>query len=76
MRLEQFVDEGIARRYEYADRTVFAADFGPDSATSVEVVDDTVIVVTGDGRQRELELPAGEARAFNRNGVVTVEVRQ
>lgn len=76
MRLEQFVDEGIARRYEYPDRTVFAADFGPGGAPSVDVVDDTVIVVTPDGRQRELELPEGDVRAFNRNGVVTVEVRQ
>ncbi|MDZ7702152.1 MAG: hypothetical protein U5J98_08880 [Halobacteriales archaeon] len=75
MQLEQLVEEGIARRYDYDDRTVFAADFGAGVAPAVDVVDDTVIVVTDDGRQRELELPAGEARAFNRNGVVTVEVR-
>lgn len=76
MRLEQFVDEGIARRYDYDDRTVIAADFGPAAAPSVDVVDGTVIVVTSDGRQHELELPAGEVRAFNRHGVVTVEIRE
>ena len=76
MRLAQLAEDGMARRYDYPDRTVFAADFGAAGAPTVDVVDDTVIVVTGDGRQRELELPPGEVRAFNRNGVVTVEVRE
>ena len=75
MRLQQIVDDGIARRYDYPDRTVFVADFGPGDAPSVDVVAGTAIVVTADGRQRELELPAGEVRAFNRNGVVSIEVR-
>lgn len=76
MRLQQFADEGIARRYDYPDRSVFVADLGPAAEPSVDVVDGTAIVVTGDGRQREFDLPRGEVRAFNHNGVVTVEVRE
>lgn len=75
MTLQHFDDDTMARRYDYEDRTVFVADLGADAEPSVDVVDGTVIVVTADGHQRELELPAGEVRAFNRNGVVTVEVR-
>ena len=63
-----------ARRYEYEDRTVIAADFGPGADPSVDVVDGTVIVVTGDD-QREFSLPEGEVQTFTRNGVVTIEVR-
>jgi len=75
MILDQFSDEGIARRYDYPDRTVFVADLGPAAEPSVDVVDGTAIVVDRDGRQRDIELPAGTVRAFNRNGVVTIEVR-
>lgn len=75
MRLDQFADAGIARRYDYPDRTVFVVDLGPAAEPAVDVIDGTVIVVTGDGEQREFEVPAGEVRAFNRNGIVTVEVR-
>lgn len=76
MALQRSTDDGIARRYDYGDRVVFAADLGPGARASVEVVDGEVVLETPDGRQRALQLPAGEARAFNRNGVVTVEVRQ
>jgi hypothetical protein len=51
MTLEQFtLDEGqVARRYEYDDSTVMAVDFGTEEAdASVDVVDDTVIVVLTD----------------------------
>jgi hypothetical protein len=69
---QRFVDGSVfGRRYDYADGTVLAADFGPGEAT-VDVVDGTVIVVTGDD-QYEFEVPAG-ARATINNGVLTVEV--
>ena len=75
MRLDHSTEQSIARRYDYPDRTVFVADVGPATEVDVDVVDGTAIVVTGDGRQREFDLPAGEVRAFNRHGVVTFEVR-
>ena len=74
MALQHAADEGIARRYDYDDRTVFVADLGPGTDATVEVVDRTVVVETPDGRRRTLDLPPGEVRAFNRHGVVTVEV--
>ena len=64
----------VARRYDYDDRTVIAADFGPATAPTVDVVDGTVIVVAGDD-QREFDVPAGDVETFTRNGVVTIEVR-
>jgi hypothetical protein len=69
------------RRYEYEDSTLVAADFGPAAAdVSVDLVDGSAIVVVdaGDGEpvQREFDLPAGSAEAFNKNGVVTIEVSQ
>lgn len=70
---QQLVDEAFVRRFEYEDATVLAADVGAAEAT-VDVVDDTVIVVA-DGDQYEHELPADEdARAFINNGVLTVEL--
>lgn len=67
---------GMVRRYDYSDRTVVAADFGPTAAeVSVDVVDGTAIIVVGD-EQTEIALPEGDGEAFNRNGVVTIEVRQ
>ena len=79
MNIQRFArDEGhLAGRYEYDDGTVVAVDFGPAGADgSVDVVDDTVIVVTGN-EQRELEVPAGtEARAFMKNGVLTIELEE
>ena len=74
MALQHSADDGIARRYDYGDRLVFVADLGPGAEADVEVVDGEVVVVTPDGRRRTLDLPPGEVRAFNRNGVVTVEV--
>jgi hypothetical protein len=76
MRLEQLVEDGITRSYEYDNHTVFAADFGTGEDPSVDVVGETVMIVTEDGYQREFEIPAGKVRAFNRNGVVTIEVAQ
>ena len=68
----------FARQYEYEDETVIAVDFGvAEGEASVDVIDDTAIVVveTTEGeRQEEFDLPADDARAFIRNGVLTIEV--
>lgn len=69
--------DAFARRYEYGDETVIAVDLGVSGDASVDVVDGTAIVVieTSEGeRQEEFELPDEEARAFIRNGVLTIEV--
>ena len=60
------------RRYEYDDSVVLAADLGYAGSGSVDVVDDTVIVVT-DGEQFDVEIE-GDAQAFIKNGVLTIEV--
>jgi hypothetical protein len=72
--LQQFGDEVAVRRYEYDDGVVLAADFGPAREAAVDVVDGTVIVVTGDD-QHELDVE-GDASAFITNGVLTIEVEQ
>lgn len=67
----------FARRYEYDDETVIAIDLGTAKDASVDVVDGTAIVVieTSQGtRQEEFDVPAEDARAFIRNGVLTIEV--
>ena len=73
---QQLFDETPLRRFEYDDSVVLAADVGPGEANSVDVVDDTVIVVAGD-EQYEQALPeAGDARAFINNGVLTIELEE
>jgi len=73
-------EDVVFERYEYEDRVVVAADFaavGGDVA--VDVVDDTAVVVVDTERgtvERDLTLPAGDAQAFNNNGVVSVEVER
>jgi hypothetical protein len=69
---QQLADDVGLRRYEYGDETVLAADLGPGRDASVDVLDDAVIVVV-EGEQYDLEL-SGDARAFIRNGVLTIEV--
>lgn len=70
----QLADEGVdVRRVEHDDAVAVVADFGPGDA-SVDVLDEMVIVVTGD-EQYELDFEE-DARAFIRNGVLTIEVRQ
>jgi len=59
-------------RFEYDDIVVLAADFGYVDSSSVDVVGDTVIVVA-DGEQFDIELD-GDARAFMKNGILTIEV--
>ncbi|GAA0644215.1 DUF7127 family protein [Salarchaeum japonicum] len=70
----------MVRRYDYDDRTVVAADLGTSAdGVSVDVVDGTAILVdeTGERRQREFDVPAGDvAKATITNGVVTVEVER
>ena len=80
---EQFIEsEGPVSRMEYDDGSaVFAADVGVGREASVDVVGDTVIIVTDDDEQYEFELPVsgddGEsAQAFMKNGVLTIEVRE
>ncbi|PCR89772.1 DUF7127 family protein [Natrinema ejinorense] len=80
MTLDQFTpEEGqVARRYEYDDSTVMAVDFGTDAAdASVDLVDDTVIVVLADD-QHEIDLPANteNAHTFMKNGVLTIELEE
>lgn len=78
MELQAFArqSERFVRTYEYDDRTVVVADLGGDG--TVDVADDTVIVVLEDDEQFELELPAGagSATAFMNNGVLTIEVSE
>jgi hypothetical protein len=66
-------DVEVARR-EFDDRTEFVADFGPGREASVDVLGDTVIVVADDD-QYELETD-GDAEAFIRNGILTIEVNE
>jgi hypothetical protein len=70
---QQFADHGVeVTRREYDDRDVLAADLGAASDASVDVVGDTVIVVTPDD-QFEVRID-GEATAVINNGVLTIEV--
>jgi hypothetical protein len=71
---QQLGDEVRLAQYEYEDREVLAADFGPGRDASVDVLDGTVIVVV-DGQQYELAVE-DNPHAFIRNGVLTVEVVQ
>lgn len=68
-------DDTVLRRYEYDDGPVIVADLGPGNDGTVDVVDGTAIVVLGD-HQVEIDLPMGPARAFMKNGVVTIEVEE
>ena len=71
--LHQFEEEGIdARRFEYEDGLVLAADFGRGTDAAVDVVDGTVIVVAGDDHH-EFAVD-GDARAVMNNGILTIEV--
>jgi hypothetical protein len=70
-------DDVFARRYDYDDEEVLAADLGVSGEASIDLLDDVAIVVFEDedgSRQVELELPDGEAEAFITNGVLTIEV--
>lgn len=72
---QRFEDEDIvARQYGYADGDVLAFDLGPGAEATVDVVDGTLLIVTGD-EQYDVDLPAGASgQATLRNGVVSIEV--
>jgi len=72
--LQELGDDIGLSRHEYDETVVFAADFGPGQDASVDVLGDTVMVVVGD-EQYDLEI-AGDARAFMKNGVLTIEVER
>ncbi|MFW6436572.1 MAG: DUF7127 family protein [Halococcoides sp.] len=72
MTAQQAIADAPVRQFEYDDRTVYAADVG-EMAAQVDVVGDTVIVVTDDD-QYELDVPGEDTAAFMKNGVLTVEV--
>lgn len=81
MNLEELAsgEQRAVRTYEYDDSTTLVADLRiPDEKLSLDVVDGTgIIVVTGDGEERQFEfdLPAGDVtKAIINNGVVTIEV--
>jgi hypothetical protein len=70
-------DDVFARRYEYEDAELLAADLGVAGDASVDVLEDTAIVVfEGEEgpEQIEFRLPEGGAEAFITNGVLTIEV--
>lgn len=76
--LQQFSDDEVAaRRYDYGDRTVLAVDFGKTADSTVDIVDDTAIVVVGD-EQYDLEVPSESdvIRASIRNGILSIEVEE
>lgn len=76
MALTQFNESDVvADRFDYDDHTVLAIDFGPTHDPTVDLVDDTAIVIVDD-QQHELDLPAGDGRVDNNNGIVTITVRQ
>jgi hypothetical protein len=66
--------DGPVRRYEYDDEVVLVADFGPVEG-SIDLVDDTAIVVVDDD-QYEFPVPQGTDRAVINNGVVSIEVER
>jgi len=73
---QQLFDETPLRRFEYDDAVVLAADVGVSDDASVDIVDETLILVAGD-EQHEQSLPESSgARAFINNGVLTVELTE
>lgn len=63
-----------SRRFEYEDHTEHVVDFGAGVNASVDVVDETAIVIF-DGEQYDLDVP-GNAQVFMNNGVLTIEVEE
>lgn len=70
---QQFAAQDVeVRRYEYDDSMMLAADFGYTESASVDMVDDTAIVIA-EGEQYDIEIE-GDASASITNGVLTIEV--
>ncbi len=76
MRLqEQLAQRGIeADRRDYGDHYELVADFGPAAELSVDVVGDTVIVVTDD--ETHDIVVDGSAQAFIKNGILTIKLTE
>jgi Mg-chelatase subunit ChlD len=73
MKSDQAADADLSFRwFEYDDGLTLAADVGASETARVDVVDETLIVVT-DGEQYEQSIP-GDAEAFINNGVLTVDL--
>ena len=70
---QQLVGDAPLRQYEYDDAVVLAADLGVVGDATVDVVDGTAIVLVDD-EQYDFEVPGEDARAFIRNGVLTIEM--
>lgn len=65
-------EDAVVRQIEDDGGSTIMVDFGPDAADmSIDVVDETVIVVTND-RQFEFDLPAGANEVTVNNGVLTI----
>lgn len=76
--VQQFSDDEVAaRQYDYGDRTVLAVDFGTTADSTVDIVDETAIVVVDD-EQYDLEVPSESdvIRASIRNGILSIEVEE
>ncbi len=70
---QQLSERGVeVTRREYSNGVELAADFGPGRDVSVDVVDETVIVVT-DEDTYDIEVN-GTVQAFIKNGVLTIDV--
>lgn len=67
--------EPYVTNYEYSDHQLIVADFGPTVTTSIDIVDDTVIIVT-ESNQHEFDLPEDmeNAEVTNNNGIVSIKV--
>ncbi|HET7324633.1 MAG TPA: hypothetical protein VFJ06_09900, partial [Halococcus sp.] len=64
--------EAVIREYEDDRSTAIAVDFGPDAGdVTVDIVDDTAIVVVGD-EHFEFELPDDVDELSTNNGVLTI----
>lgn len=66
-------EDGITITHqEYEDETVIAVDFGPGVEASLDIVDDTAIVVAGD-RQFEFEVPADATEISVNDGILLIK---
>jgi predicted ATP-binding protein involved in virulence len=59
----------------YGDESVVVIDFGPGVDASLDVVDDTAIVVAGD-RQFEFEMPPEAAEMTTNDGLLLIKERE
>lgn len=62
-------------KYEYDDAVVFVMDVGAGTDASIDIVDGTAIFAVGN-KQYDVDVPAGNAQAFMKNGVIGVEVER